>query len=194
MSRYGGGKDTTSDYKKIDVRFLQKQGHLVPSKSFTLSWTRNGINAGWIQGRTTNEAVVLSYKHRRGDWEEWKSEEYPVRISHSPCNYGGKRPWLHCPARGCGRRVAILYGGPIFVCRHCRQLAYDSQRERDYERALRRVQTIQERLGGTGCAVDGCPEKPKGMHWSTYRRLERQYGHYELAMNLGSVRRFGLSC
>src|SRR5665213_2401531 len=67
---------------------------------FTLSWKRNGTNIGWIKGRATDEAVILSYKHRRGELEEWKSEEYPVGMSHSPCNYGGERPWLHCPARG----------------------------------------------------------------------------------------------
>ena len=26
-----------------------------------------------------------------------------------------------CPAAGCGRRVAILYGGGNFACRHCYQ-------------------------------------------------------------------------
>ncbi len=28
MPRYGSGKDTTCGYKKIDVRFLQKNGYL----------------------------------------------------------------------------------------------------------------------------------------------------------------------
>jgi hypothetical protein len=192
MARYGSGKDTTSGYKRIDVRFLQKRGFLVPGRWFTLSWKRSGVNKGWIQGRTTNEAVILSYKHRRGEMEEWKSEEYPVSISYSPCNYGGERPWLHCPARGCGRRVAILYGGAIFACRHCHQLGYESQRERDYERRLSRAQAIHERLGGTGCVADEFPEKPKGMHWSTYRRLSRQYDYFDRMSAVGAARRFGL--
>ena len=34
-----------------------------------------------------------------------------------------------CPAAGCGRRVAILYRGGIFACRHCYRLAYASSRE-----------------------------------------------------------------
>lgn len=193
MARYGSGKDTTSLYKKIDVRFLHKHGYLTPGRLFTLSWKRNGTNIGWIQCRTTDEAVILSYKHRRGEAEEWKSEEYPVAISHSSCTYGGQRPWLICPARGCGRRVAILYGGAIFACRHCHCLVYESQRERDYERGLSRAQTIHERLGGNGCIVDGLPEKPKGMHWRTYRRLEWQYRHFEYAMDVGAARRFGFA-
>ncbi len=109
------------------------------------------------------------------------------------CNYGGPRPWLLRPARGCDRRVAVLYGGRIFACRHCHQLAYESQRERDYERALRRAQTIQERIGsGNGCVDDGLGGKPRGMHWSTYQRLEKQYDRFLSMMNLGAARRFGL--
>jgi hypothetical protein len=37
--------------------------------------------------------------------------------------------WFICPAVGCGRCVAILYGGGIFACRHCYRLAYASSRE-----------------------------------------------------------------
>lgn len=191
MSRYGSAKGTTDDYKRIDVRFLHKRGYLRPGVQFTLSWSRRGVRIGWIQCRATDEAVVLSYKHRSGEAEDWKSEDYPVRISHTRCKYGGVRPWLHCPARGCDRRVAVLYGGRIFACRHCHRLAYESQRERDYERALRRAQAIQERFGGNGCVDDGLAEKPRGMHWSTYRRLERQYHHFVSMMDLGAAKRFG---
>lgn len=67
MALYGSGKNTTSGYKRIDVRFLQKRGYLGPGTLFTLSWKRNGMNIGWIQGRTTNETVILSYKYRRGE-------------------------------------------------------------------------------------------------------------------------------
>ncbi|MFY9940339.1 MAG: hypothetical protein WAK33_25885 [Silvibacterium sp.] len=74
MSRYGTGKDTTEGYKRIDVRYLQKHGYLVSGASFTLSWSRNGERVGWIQCRTIDEAVILTYKHRSG-YEEWKDEE-----------------------------------------------------------------------------------------------------------------------
>jgi hypothetical protein len=61
MSHYGSGKDTTIGYEGIDVRFLQEHGYLVAGTSYTLSWKRNGMNIGWIQGRTPNEAVIFSY-------------------------------------------------------------------------------------------------------------------------------------
>jgi hypothetical protein len=67
--------------------------------------------------------------------------------------------------------VAILYGGSIFACRHCYQLAYDSQREQPYQRALSRAQAIWMKLGGSACTSDDFPPKPKGMHWRTYERL-----------------------
>jgi hypothetical protein len=193
MPRYGSGKDTTSGYKKIDVRFLQKKGYLQSGRCFSLSWQRNGRDAGSVSGRTTDTAVILSYRHRRGDVGEWKQAEYPIWISHTPCHYGGQRPWLHCSARGCGRRVAIVYGGTFFACRRCHQLAYESQRERDFERALRRAQAIQERLGGSGCVADWFPQKPKGMHCTTFSRLARRYLDDVSAMNRGAAAHFRIN-
>ena len=192
MPRYGIGKDTTCGYKKIDVRFLQKNGYLDSGRCFSLFWKRNGEDAGSVNGRTSDTAVVPSYRHRSGGVGEWKQVEYPIWISHTPCHYGGQRPWLHCPARGCDRRVAILYGGTFFACRRCHQLAYESQRERDFERALRRAQTIQERLEGSGCVDDWFPQKPKGMHCATFSRLARKYLDDVSAMNRQAAAHFGM--
>ena len=91
-----------------------------------------------------------------------------------PCNYGGERVWFLCPARGCSRRVAVVYGGSIFACRHCYQLAYDSQREAPYSRALSRAQAIRMKLGGSPNMAEDFPDKPKGMHWRTYDLLCRE--------------------
>jgi len=98
--------------------------------------------------------------------------KYPVSIEWTCCNYGGKRACFRCPGRGCGRRVAILYGRGIFACRHCHGLNYESQHEQPYDRALRRAQTIRERLGGSGSLAEPFPLKPKGMHWRTYQLLQ----------------------
>jgi hypothetical protein len=56
--------------------------------------------------------VFLVYKHS-SHCGEWQSEDYPVGIDWTPCHYGGQRVWFLCPARGCRKRVAILYGGKI---------------------------------------------------------------------------------
>ena len=96
----------------------------------------------------------------------------PVSLEWTPCNFGGERPWFVCPGDRCGRRVAILYGpGKYFLCRHCYDLRYESQREDKGHRALRRAQKIRQRLGGSANMTKPFPEKPKGMHHDTYMRL-----------------------
>jgi hypothetical protein len=62
-----------------------------------------------------------------------------------------------------------LYGSTVFACRHCLQLAYESQREAPHYRALRKAQGIHEKLGGTGI-IDEPVFKRKGMQWRTYYR------------------------
>lgn len=95
-------------------------------------------------------------------------------------DHGGVRWWFICPAKGCGKRVAFLYGGRIFACRHCHNLAYRSQHETAPFRLLSQSQKIHMSMGGDGCeAGDFPPRKPKGMHWKTYNRkvakMKRQY-------------------
>jgi hypothetical protein len=68
--------------------------------------------------------------------------------------------------------VAKLYGpGKYFLCRHCYDLRYESQREDKKTRALRKAQKIRTRLGGSANMLEPFPEKPKGMHLDTYIRL-----------------------
>jgi len=189
--RNQGGKNATDDYRGLDVRRWQRDGFLTPGRAFSWQWTRNGEVTATIQVRSESDRVILSYRQRSGGGE-WKDERYPVRLDWSACTYGGRRAWFLCPAAGCGRRVAILYGGGIFACRHCYRLAYPSQRETSDDRALRQAQTIRKRLGGTANMMEPFPQKPKGMRWRTYERLadkERRHTQVSLA---GIVRRFGL--
>lgn len=118
---------------------------------------------------------------------------YPIDLEWSPCSYGGKRPWFRCPAQNCGRRVAILYGGTVFACRHCNQLAYPSQRENIDDRATRKADKIRERMGWEPGILNGEGLKPKGMHWKTFERL--CFFHNEL-VNLSlreAALRFGIN-
>lgn len=120
----------------------------------------------------------LSYRHARyGD--DWESKEYSVSLDWTPCTYGGLRPWFRCPAVGCGRRVAILYGGGVFACRHCHGLNYETQHEQAWDRALSRYQKIRVRLGGRPGDAYSFPGKPKGMHWRTYERWCMKAGEAE---------------
>ena len=172
--RSQSGKDATDDYRALDVRRWQRDGYLMAGWAFSWQWTRPGQTMASIQVRTESDRVILFYRQRSGGGE-WKDERYPVRLDWSPCNYGGQRAWFLCPAAGCGRRVAILYGGGIFACRHCYRLAYSSQRETAANRALRRADRIRARLDWEPGILNGDGGKPTGMRWRTFQRLSAEH-------------------
>jgi hypothetical protein len=126
--RYGT-RSTTEDYRRLDVRRWAREGMLRPGYHGGWQWSRGGEVVASIQMHAEADRVVLTYRHSSGGGD-WQDKEYPVFLERTPCTFGGTRPWFVCPARGCGRRVAILYGGAIFACRHCHQLAYASTRRR----------------------------------------------------------------
>src|SRR5215475_3148309 len=73
------------------------------------------------------------------------------------------------PSPHLNRRVRKLYlplGGRHFWSRHACELAYASQRETKFDRALRRGRKLRLRLGGDP-ADDECPDKPPRMRWAT---------------------------
>ena len=166
--------DATDDYRSIDVRRWHREGLLSPRQSFRLQWSRRGEVVASIQVRTEPGRVVLSYRHRIGGGD-WKDELYPIYLDWTRCHFGGQRPWFLCPASRCGRRVAILYSGEIFACRHCYRLAYPSQRETPGDRAARRADWIRERLDWEPGILNGKGFKPKGMHWRTFERLTAEH-------------------
>ncbi|MGI4981304.1 MAG: hypothetical protein ACRYHB_13035 [Janthinobacterium lividum] len=147
-----------------------------PHASGSLYWSRGGERFASINFCVQNDCIVLSYKSRErgGEWEEL---EYPVWLERTRCNYGGMRTWFLCPARGCGRRVATLFGGRIYACRRCYGLAYLSQRQSQSDRATDRAERILKRLGWDDILTifDPAPERPKGMHEQTYRKLAAEY-------------------
>jgi hypothetical protein len=166
-------KITTDECHSLDVRRLHREGFLKPGGWFRSSWSRAGNEIASLRGFVYRDQVVLSYRHRGGPSEEWEDIEEPIPLEWTLCNFGGERPWFVCPGvvngAACGRRVAILYGpGEYFLCRHCYDLRYESQRE---YRALRRAQNIRVRLGGSTNMMEPFPERPKGMHHDTYMRL-----------------------
>ncbi len=183
---YPGTRDTTSEYRSIDVRRWQKDGLLTSNQSFGWQWSRDGETVASIQVHPKPNQVLLYYRHRSYG-KDWKAESYPVRLDWTPCNYGGERPWFLCPANGCGRRVAILYGGgSIFACRYCHKLAYDSQREGAGDRAARRANKIREKLGWQLGVLNVIGWKPKGMHWNTFERLSSLHDAFA-ARTLASI-------
>jgi hypothetical protein len=139
-----------------------------------------------VIGDEKPEQVILTYRHWSGPGGEWEDVKEPVPLAWTACNFGGERPWFICPGAGCARRVAVLYGpGRYFLCRHCYDLVYESQREDEMTRALRRAQAIRERLGGSTNMMEPFPEKPKGMHHETYWRLREEHDEAEMEQLVG---------
>lgn len=182
--------DTTNDYRAIDVRRWARQGLLRPGYWGGWQWTRNGEVTASIQVRVETDRVFLIYRHR-SHGGGWIDENYPVWLDWTPCNLGGQRPWFRCPAHGCRRRVAVLYGGSIFACRHCYRLAYPSQRETWDGRARQRADRIRAKLGWEPGILNGGGLKPKGMHWRTFQRLSAQHDAFVEQSLAGMALRFG---
>jgi hypothetical protein len=186
------GKVCTDEMRALDVRKLQRQRLLTPGNSLTWSWSRNGDTYATINLLVGADRATLNYRQRERDGE-WRPMNYPVRLAWTDCNFGGRRAWWLCPAAGCGRRVAVLFGGRIFACRHCHQLAYRSQRESDDDRAARRADTIRRRLDWEPGILNGSEWKPKGMHWLTFERLQARHDAYVNAALAGMMARLGLT-
>lgn len=189
--RYQGGKDTTSDMRTLDIRRLHRDDLLTPGMAFGWKWTRNDEEVASIRISTEADRVILNYRSR-SNGGEWQPMEYPIYLEWTDCNLGGMRPWFLCPARGCGRRVAILYGGSIFACRHCHNLNYECQRESDDDRAARRADTIRRRLGWEPGILNGSGGKPKGMHWRTFNSLKAEHDACVQRSLTGMAKRFRL--
>jgi hypothetical protein len=159
--RRWGSKETTGGYPQVDVRSWQRDGYLAAGRWFVCDDLKIGV-AATLDGHGNPIRAILSHQHRK---------DFVIWFSWTRCNYGGARAWFLCPTRGCGRRVAILYGDASLACRHCRQLSYGTQQESPRFRALRRAQAIRMKLRGSPSLADPFPDRPPGMHRRTYRRL-----------------------
>jgi hypothetical protein len=124
--------------------------------------------------RGDTDCIHLWYRHRR-DGGPWKTESYAVRVVQTPCHFGGSRAWFLCPAVRCGKRVAVLFGGEVFACRHCYRLRYPSTREAAGDRATRRADVIRTRLGWKPGVLNGMGSKPKWMRWRTFDSLVSEH-------------------
>ena len=172
--RYQDGKQTTTDMRALDVRYFHRQGLLTPGRTSRLTWSRCGNIIASIQIEAQDQQVILRYRCQPLN-SDWENMEYPVTLEKTGCHLGGQRVWFRCPAQGCGKRVAILYGGKVFACRHCHTLTYASTREAKDDRASRKADRIREKLGWEAGILNPNGVKPKGMHWKTFHQLQLKH-------------------
>ena len=168
-----GGKRTTGSMWSLDIRALYRDPLFVPERRVVYTWSMNGEPEASINIDIGHGQVVLSYVFTPAGGEPKRIKD-KVFLSWTACHYGGERPWFLCPR--CGRRVAVLWGGEHYLCRHCHNIAYNSQRNDRHGRLLMRMRRIKKRLGG-----EDWWRKPKWMHQRTYDKLREKYWHYEEA-------------
>lgn len=150
----------------LDVRDLRRRGVFNHNEVEVTITRSDGMN---VRAHFQGNFVELTYRFRFD--QGWGDVNDTVRIEHTPCNYGGNRPWLRCPR--CERRIAVLYLWGWPACRTCASLSYPSQSETAFERSVRRLEKIDSRLPQS---VDvGRVQKPKWMRWPTFSELKPKF-------------------
>lgn len=175
MGGYGSGRPgwhgKVEQCRSLDINKLRRAGALAPGYGSGWQWTCDGEVVSSISLRASESALHLSYRMSSLP-DDQANVSYSVPLTWVECTKGGSRPYFICPmsrnGRYCGRRVGKLYQrGRWFACRHCHQLAYQSQSETRHDRLLRRRNKLSARLSPAG-EVDIFPPRPKGMWQSTY--------------------------
>jgi hypothetical protein len=165
----------------IDVRELQRAGifrdhwvTLEPSFRW-FSIERMRVSRYLIQVKFENQIVPQQ-----------------IRVSWTHCNYGGARPWMHCPH--CQRRVARLFKGMGgYSCRACLgNPIYESQRRSRKARAYLQAYRLRQRLGGSRPVIDRIPARPYRMKQGRYRKLVTRIEFLERSLTGSRVLRHAM--
>lgn len=163
-SRFGAGRPA---YKakaelslSLDIRELNRQGYLNRSYPFSWHWTTNhGDHVGSATIQVSGDMLSLSYAI------SGRYIENILRVTTTPCHFGGERLWFACPQ--CDERCARIFlnrRSGKYACRKCVGIAYYSQSEDAMGRAWRKQNKLEKKL-------DKYWMKPKGMHQTTHTKL-----------------------
>jgi hypothetical protein len=186
-----GGRPTIEAALKLDLY------HLIRTGSFKTGATVTGSLA-WTDGYTGEQTASIGYKAHLGEERGWvrlcytttnhwtgqtTDHDYTVELTTTLQPLGGRRWWWVCPRRG--DLVSKLYkpaGDAIFASRKAHRLAYRSQRQSPYDRAISQAFKRRQRLGADGGIGDPI-DKPHGMRWATFDRKMRQIEAAEAVCN-----------
>jgi len=174
MGGYGSGANhrlasKTDEFRKLDLADFRRHW-FERSFSGTLRWSRGGRETASIGYNLQPFYFRLKYSITRQGEKVPIDERFDFAFTEQPL--GGRRRWIIC--RSCNRRCRVLYGGAYFRCRQCYQATYPSQYESIRVSGLSKAERARDKLGAEPGLIHPFPQKPKGMHWRTYRRLERQ--------------------
>ncbi|MEM6899222.1 MAG: hypothetical protein AAF583_05570 [Pseudomonadota bacterium] len=165
----GGGRNACQmdEFHKLDIADFESCW-FERGRSGRATWSRAGRETGSISYRLGFDYIELSYSVGPEHNKEAVRERFNIAFTEQP--FGGRRRWIVC--LGCERRCRVLIGGRHFRCRKCYHATYPSQYETFRCRGLAKAEKARERVGANPGIANVWPDKPKGMHWRTYRRLE----------------------
>lgn len=184
-------KQTTEDFYSLDLRKLNKLVPLDQNCQFTLEWrNQDRVNAA-IDCRLIDDVLELHYSIQKGV-EQTNNIDY-VSIVITPCNFGGMRRWLRCPA--CKKKSLLIYLVNRFQCRKCQKLYHPSSSEGELFRATRMMCRYQDKLNGREISpLDGISglSRPKFMRYRTYFKLQYEASLREKKLITQYKRAFGI--
>ena len=181
MGGYGSGRPSSGRTRHQPMAFdLANIGKVKPGLMFGFTYRTGGDLFAKVYARCMADReggaghldVAVEAFHY-GDAQAPRRVSIP--LTETATQFGGRRLWLRCPR--CSGRCRVLFGVQL-RCRTCSHHAYRSQSESASDRACRRMHKIRNRLTGGEGASD-MPDKPLGMHWSTYNRLADEHAEQE---------------
>jgi hypothetical protein len=177
---------------KLDLNRLLRRGSIRRG-----AYARSGIV--WTEAYSGEEmasgTITADLSDELGGW--FKIDLGIVRqtfvLTTQPRHFGGRQWYFLCPRMG--RRASVLWmppGAESFACRQRwrRQVAYQSQ----FLDPVGRAHLGQNRINRKLCSIGSfdpdewaLPPKPRWMRWSTYRRAEAKFDHYEATLDWGCM-------
>jgi len=181
----------------LDLYKLIKDGAFHPGQisSGSLTWTRpqSGEEIGSI-GYSSDLRAMVSGSVRLHYHHDGSHVDHRVSLTTTRPYFGGVRWWFVCPVKGTrASKLHLPSGGDMFASRKAFRLAYRSQNETTRDRQLSKAQEIRRQLGGNASLCAPFPDKPKGMHGTTYWRLRLKSERAEGASLLAMARRLGVA-
>lgn len=155
-------KQVAEQSHKLSIFWLKKNGYLKHDYIHNcggISWTngfgdtKNSIGFTVVvpdlEKPQENAYIELDYSFTNHQTDEKENMKYKISLVATPCNYGGFRYWFVCPlsknGQYCGRRVGSLFQiGKYFGCRHCGEIAYQSQMETERYKGFISIPDIEE--------------------------------------------------
>ncbi|WP_156920652.1 hypothetical protein [Thermicanus aegyptius] len=170
-------KALAENHLSLSIFDLYKSRLLATGNQIRWTWLKNHSSLATISLWIRNDSILIAGN---------SIMITTVNLTHTACNYGGTRPWFKCPA--CRQRVGKLYlANGIFRCRICHNLTYKScQASRNHlMQLLLHGQRIKKKLFEKKLLNSKrvLIARPKGMHSSTYTKLQKAFFRSERCLS-----------